>query len=44
MADLSDNMDLAEDMMKYICSYVLEQAPEEMNFFDQFIHINGNQG
>ncbi len=37
-ADLSDNMTLAEDMMKYICSYLLENAPEEMNFFNQFIH------
>ncbi len=37
-ADLSDNMKLAEDMMKYICRYVLEQAPEEMEFFDTFIH------
>lgn len=37
-ADLADNMKLAEDMMKYICKYVLEQAPEEMEFFDTFIH------
>jgi asparaginyl-tRNA synthetase len=36
-ADLKDNMKLAEDMMKYIISYVLEQAPEEMEFFDKFI-------
>jgi len=36
-ADLSDNMRLAEDMLKYICSYVLENAPEEMEFFDKFI-------
>lgn len=36
-ADLQDNMDLAEDMMKYIISYVMEKAPEEMNFFNQFI-------
>lgn len=36
-ADLEDNMQLAEDMMKYIISYVLENAPEEMAFFNQFI-------
>jgi len=36
-ADLQDNMDLAESMMKYIINYVMEQAPEEMNFFNQFI-------
>lgn len=36
-ADLSDNMDLAEEMLKFICSYVLEQAPEEMEFFNKFI-------
>ena len=36
-ADLKDDMDLAEDMIKYIISYVLENAPEEMEFFNQFI-------
>ena len=36
-ADLEDDMDLAEAMLKYIINYVLEQAPEEMNFFNQFI-------
>ena len=36
-ADLKDNMQLAEDMLKYIIRYVLENAPEEMNFFNQFI-------
>lgn len=36
-ADLNDNMDLAEDMLKYIINYVLENAPEEMQFFNQFI-------
>ena len=36
-ADLEDDMDLAEDMVKYIISYVLENAPEEMEFFDKFI-------
>ena len=36
-ADLEDDMDLAEDMIKYIITYVLENAPEEMEFFDKFI-------
>ncbi|KRQ86702.1 Asparagine--tRNA ligase [Caloramator mitchellensis] len=36
-ADLNDYMDLAEDMVKYIISYVLENCPEEMEFFNSFI-------
>jgi asparaginyl-tRNA synthetase len=36
-ADLSDAMKLAEEMMKYICSYLLEHASEEMHFFNMFI-------
>lgn len=36
-ADLKDDMDLAEDMIKYIIKYVLENCPEEMNFFNSFI-------
>ncbi len=36
-ADLSDNMALAEDMIKYIIRYVLDNAPEEMAFFNQFV-------
>lgn len=36
-ADLDDNMALAEDMLKYVIRYVLENAPEEMNFFNSFI-------
>ncbi|MNJ94636.1 Asparagine--tRNA ligase [compost metagenome] len=36
-ADLSANMELAEDMIKYIIRYVMEQCPEEMEFFNQFI-------
>ena len=36
-ADLNDNMALAESMLKYVIRYVLEHAPEEMNFFNQFI-------
>ncbi len=36
-ADLADDMRLAEDMIKYIITYVLENAPEEMNFFNSFV-------
>ncbi len=36
-ADLADNMDLAEAMIKHIIRYVLEHAPEEMEFFNQFV-------
>lgn len=36
-ADLEDDMMLAESMLKYIISYVLENAPEEMAFFNQFV-------
>ena len=36
-ADLKDDMLLAESMIKYIIRYVLEHAPEEMNFFNQFV-------
>ncbi|MDD3251646.1 MAG: asparagine--tRNA ligase [Lachnospiraceae bacterium] len=36
-ADLDDNMALAEGMLKYVIRYVLEHAPEEMNFFNQFV-------
>lgn len=36
-ADLQDDMELAEDMLKYIIQYCLENAPEEMQFFNQFI-------
>ena len=36
-ADLQDDMQLAEDMLKYIISYVLENAPEEMAFFNSFV-------
>lgn len=36
-ADLSQDMDLAEDMVKYIFQYVMEQAPEEMEFFNTWI-------
>ncbi len=36
-ADLEDDMRLAEGMLKYIIRYVMEQAPEEMSFFNQFV-------
>ena len=36
-ADLEDDMDLAEDMLKYVLNYVMENAPEEMNFFNSFV-------
>ncbi len=36
-AELEDDMELAEDMIKYIIKYVLENAPEEMEFFNSFI-------
>ena len=36
-ADLEDNMELAEDMIKYIINYVLENCPEEMECFNSFV-------
>lgn len=36
-ADLEDNMRLIEDMTKYVLRYVIEHAPEEMEFFSQFV-------
>ena len=36
-ANLEDDMNLAEDMIKYIFSYVLENCPEEMEFFNNFV-------
>jgi asparaginyl-tRNA synthetase len=36
-ADLGDDMRLAEDMLKYVIRFVLEQAPQEMEFFNRFI-------
>ena len=35
-ADLNDYMDVATDMIKYVLSYVMEQCPDEMKFFNQF--------
>ena len=36
-ADLFDATKLAEDMMKYVINYVMENAKEEMKFFNSFI-------
>lgn len=36
-ADLQDDMELAEDMLKYIINYCLETLPEEMEFFNNFV-------
>ena len=36
-ADLKDDMDMEEKMLKYLISYVLKELPEEMEFFDKFI-------
>ena len=36
-ADLDDNMAVAEGLLKYVIEYVLENAPEEMAFFNQFV-------
>lgn len=36
-ADLSDDMDVAEAMLKYVIRFVLDNAPEEMQFFNSFV-------
>jgi asparaginyl-tRNA synthetase len=36
-ADLNDDMKLAEDMVKFLINYTLEKAPDEMEFFNQFV-------
>ena len=36
-ADLNDNMEIAEAMIKYVVGYVLEQAPAEIEFFNKFV-------
>ena len=36
-ADLNDNMEVAEAMIKFIIRYVLENAPEEMKFFNEYV-------
>lgn len=37
-ADLSDDMDLIEEMLKYVITYILENAQEEMDLFEKFVH------
>jgi len=36
-ADLKDDMELAESMLKYIINYVMENAPKDMEFFNNFV-------
>ena len=36
-ADLNDNMDMAERMIKFIISTVMEKCPDEMEFFNSFV-------
>ena len=36
-ADLQDDMELAEAMLKYVIQYVMDECPEEMQFFNSFI-------
>lgn len=35
--DLEQNMDIMEDMLKYVVKYVLDNCPNEMEFFDKFV-------
>lgn len=39
-ADLTDAMDIAEEMIKFIINYVYEKLPEEMEFFNKFVDKN----
>ncbi|MEG0857113.1 MAG: asparagine--tRNA ligase [Terrisporobacter sp.] len=36
-ADLADDMELAEEMLKYVINYIMVECPEEMAFFNQFV-------
>ncbi len=36
-ADLQDDMDTAEEMLKYVISYVMEEGKDELSFFNQFV-------
>ena len=36
-ADLKDDMDVAEDMIKYVIRYVMDRCPDEMSFFNSFV-------
>ncbi len=42
-ADLNDNMQLAEEMLKYVINYVRKELPEEMEFFNKFIEPGLNE-
>ena len=42
-ADLNDDMDLMESMIKYIIRDVLERCPQDIDFFNQFVD-KGRQG
>lgn len=37
-ADLNDDMDLIEEMLKYVVNYILNNAKEELDFFDEFVY------
>jgi asparaginyl-tRNA synthetase len=39
-ADLADDMQLAEEMIKFLIQYILRECPEEMEFFNKFIDIS----
>ena len=39
-ANIHDDADLAEEMMRYIIQYILDNAPEELEFFNKFIDKN----
>lgn len=36
-ADLQDDMQLAEDMMKFVIRYVMDTCPQDIAFFNQFV-------
>ncbi|MDM0470014.1 asparagine--tRNA ligase [Clostridium perfringens] len=36
-ADLIDDMEVAENMLKYVIKYVMDECPEEIAFFNQFV-------
>ena len=37
-ADITDNMDLTEDLLKYVFQYILDNAQQELDFFTRFIN------
>ncbi|MDY0063702.1 MAG: asparagine--tRNA ligase [Bacilli bacterium] len=36
-ADLNDDMDIIEEMLKHVIGYILEHGKNELDFFDQFV-------